>query len=148
MSSRHPSSVPKDDIFPRLLYSDSRCSQACHVAPRCSPACPWHSQPCHRCSQPCCGRSQTCCGRSQTCCERSQTCRQRFQVLPKFSAVHQSVLNLITITPMVLLYQSSEIPVTLKADWNALQGFDTLLKLTHLGLHSTSSQTLLKASSD
>jgi len=43
---------------------------------------------------------------------------------------------------MVLLYQSSEIPVTLKSGRNALLGSDTVLKLTHLSLHSTSSQTL------
>ena len=33
-----------------------------------------------------------------------------------------NVLKLITITPMVLLYQPSEIPVTLKAGRNALLG--------------------------
>jgi hypothetical protein len=37
------------------------------------------------------------------------------------------------------------LPVTLKAGSNALLGSDTLLKLTHLILHSTSSQTLLDA---
>jgi len=29
MISRHTSSVPKRDVFPRLLYSNSTCSQAC-----------------------------------------------------------------------------------------------------------------------
>jgi hypothetical protein len=53
-----------------------------------------------------------------------------------------------TTTPMVLLYQSSEIPVTPKAGQNALLGSDTLLKLTLFNLHSTSSQTLLEAPSD
>jgi hypothetical protein len=43
---------------------------------------------------------------------------------------------------------SPVLPVTLKAGKNALLWFDTLLKLTHLSLHSTSSQTLLEASSD
>jgi hypothetical protein len=43
---------------------------------------------------------------------------------------------------------SPVLPVTLTAFRNALLGSDTLLKLMHLGLHSTSSQTLLKASSD
>jgi hypothetical protein len=43
---------------------------------------------------------------------------------------------------------SSELPVTLKAGKNALLWSDTLLKLTHLSLHSTSSQTLLDAFSD
>ena len=70
------------------------------------------------------------------------------QVHPTFSPALQGVLKLITITPMVLLYQSSEIPVTLKAGRNALLGSETLLKLTHLRLHSISSQTLLEASSD
>jgi len=43
---------------------------------------------------------------------------------------------------------SSALPVPLKAGRNALLGSDTLLKLMHLSLHSTSSQTLLEASSD
>jgi hypothetical protein len=42
----------------------------------------------------------------------------------------------------------SALPVTLKASRNALEGSDTLLQLTNLSLHSTSSQTLLEASSD
>jgi len=58
------------------------------------------------------------------CC---QTCRRRSQVLPGLS---------------------SALPVTLKVGRNALLGSDTLLKLTHLSLHSTSSQTLLEACSD
>ena len=69
------------------------------------------------------------------------------QVHPKFSSALRGVLKLITITPMVLRNQSSEIPVTPKAGWNALLGSDTLLELK-LSLHSTSSQTLLEASSD
>jgi len=40
------------------------------------------------------------------------------------------------------------LPVHLKAGKNALRGSDTLLKSTHLSLHSTSSQTLLAVSSD
>jgi len=48
----------------------------------------------------------------------------------------------------LLLYESSNITVTLKAGRNALLGFDTLLKLTLLSLHSTSSQTLLESSRD
>jgi len=39
------------------------------------------------------------------------------------------------------------LPITLQAGRNALLGSDTLLKLTHLSLHSTSSLTLLEASS-
>ena len=56
--------------------------------------------------------------------------------------------KLSTTAQMVLPYQSSEIPVTPKAGRNALLGSDTLLKLTLLSLHSTSSQTLLEAPSD
>ena len=63
----------------------------------------------------------------------------------KFSPALQDILQLIAITPIVLLYQSSEIPVNLKASRNVLLSSDTLLKLTHLSLHSTSSQTLLQA---
>ena len=70
------------------------------------------------------------------------------QVHPMFSLVLRGVLNLIIITPMLLLYQSSEIPVTLKAGRNALLGSDTLLELTHQSFHSTSSQTLLETCSD
>jgi len=71
-----------------------------------------------------------------------------FQVHPKFSPALRGVLKLITITPMVLLNQSSEIPVTPKAGRNALPWSDTPLKLMHPSLHSTSSQALLEASSD
>ena len=74
--------------------------------------------------------------------------RRWSQVRPKFSPVLRGDPKPITITPMVLLYQSSEIPVTLKAGRNALLGSETLLKLTHLSVHSTSSQTLLETSSD
>jgi len=70
------------------------------------------------------------------------------QVHPKFSPALRGVLKLITMTSMVRLYQSSEIPVTPNSGRNALLGSDTLLKLTHLSLHFTSSQTPLEASSD
>jgi len=69
------------------------------------------------------------------------------EVHPMVSPVLRGVPKPITITPMVLLNLSSEIPVTLMASQNALLGFDTLLKLTHLSLHSTFSQTLLEACS-
>jgi hypothetical protein len=65
-----------------------------------------------------------------------------------FSLVLQRVPILVTITPIVLQYQSSEIPVTIKAGQNALLESDTLLTLTLLSLHSTFSQTLLEASRD
>ena len=53
------------------------------------------------------------------------------QVHPKFTPVLRGVPKLLTITPMVPLYQSQEIPVTQKAGRNALPGSDTLLKFTH-----------------
>jgi hypothetical protein len=65
-------------------------------------------------------------------------------VLPGWSLLLQSAPKFATITPMVPLYQSPEIPVTLRAGWNALQGSDTLLKSTLARLHSTSSQILLE----
>ena len=70
------------------------------------------------------------------------------QVHPKFSQALRGVAKLSTITPIVLLYQSSEISVTLKAGRNAHLGSDTLLKLTLLSLHSTYCQTLLEAPRD
>jgi hypothetical protein len=33
MISRHTSSIPKEDVFPRLHYSDSMCSQVLPAAP-------------------------------------------------------------------------------------------------------------------
>jgi len=85
---------------------------------------------------------------SQECLQRSQACCRCSQVHPKLSPALRGICKPIIITPMVLLYQFSEIPDTLKAGWNALLGSDTLLKLTHLSLHSTSSQTLLEAASE
>jgi hypothetical protein len=84
----------------------------------------------------------------EDCPQRSQTCRLWFQVHPKFSLTLRDAPKPITVTPMVLLYQPSEIPITLKAGRNALLGSDTLLKLMHLSLHSTSSRILLEASRD
>jgi len=54
MISRRTSSVPNEDIFPRLLYCDSRCSQTCR---RRSQACHRHSQASHRLDQACRRRS-------------------------------------------------------------------------------------------
>jgi len=70
------------------------------------------------------------------------------QVHPKFTPALGGVLNLITITPMVHLYHSSDIPVTLKASRNACLVSATPLILTHVSFHSTFSQTLLEASND
>jgi hypothetical protein len=61
-----------------------------------------------------------------------------------FSPALWGVSRLITLTSTVLLYWLSLIPVTLKASWNTLIGYYTHLKLTHLSLHSISSQTLLE----
>jgi len=71
-----------------------------------------------------------------------------FSELSSLSSVLQHVSKLITITHTVLLYQSSEIPVSLNASRHAPLGSDTLLTLTFLSLHHTSSQWLLEASGD
>jgi len=84
----------------------------------------------------------------QNCSRHSQDCFQCSQVYPKFSLAHQGIPQPITITPMVLLYQSLEITVTLKACRNAHLRFDTPLKLTYLSLHSTFSHTLVEAPSE
>jgi len=63
------------------------------------------------------------------------------QSLPSYSCIsHQR--------SQYLLHLLSEIPVTLKACRNSLLGSDTLLKLTLLSLHSTSSQIVLESSRD
>jgi len=135
MIPRHTSSIPTADVvFPRLLYCDSRCSQTCH---KCAEAWRWHSQACCRFSQVLPGAPRLVVG--------APRCSH---VHPKFSPALPGVPKLITITPMVLLYQSSEIPVTPKAGRNTLLGSHTLLTLKHLSLHSTSSQTLREAPSD
>ena len=85
---------------------------------------------------------------SKTCPRCSQACRPCSQVHTECSAALQDVSNLATLTPMVLLYQSSEIFVILMAGWNGLLASHTLLKLVHLYLHFTSSQIPLEASSD
>ena len=74
--------------------------------------------------------------------------RRSCQVHPVFSPALRGVPKLITITSLAHLYMSWEILVTQKAGRNVLLGSATLLKLTHLSLHSTSCQTLLEASSD
>jgi hypothetical protein len=79
-----------------------------------------------RCAQTCLRLSQICCCRSQICHLHTQASCCRSQVL----------LGLSLVLPGVLLALSA----TLKAGRNALQRSDTLLKLTHLSLHSTSSQ--------
>jgi len=77
----------------------------------------------------------------QTCCRRSQGCFRCSPVLPCLSLALPGLLS-------VFAGLSSALRVPLKASRNVLLESDTLLKLTHLTLHSTSSQTLLEASSD
>jgi len=73
---------------------------------------------------------------------------RHFQVHPKLSPVLWGVVKPIAITPTVLLYTSSEIPVTLKAGQKALLESNIVLKLRRLSLQSTSSERLLESSSD
>ena len=75
MISRRTCSIPKD-VFPSLLYCDSRCSQTCR---RRSEACRRRSQTCHRRSEACRRRSQACRRRSQACRRHSEACRRRSQ---------------------------------------------------------------------
>jgi len=65
------------------------------------------------------------------------------QVLPKISPANQHVSKSITITPMLVLYQLSEIQVTLKATLNRLPGSISLLKLSLLSSYSASTRTPL-----
>ena len=142
MISRRTSRIPKEEVvFPRLLYCDSRCSQTSRqhsqVLPGILSTPPYLSQVLPGAVRLVVGAPRLVSG--------TPRCSQ---VDPKFSPTLRGVPKPIIITPMALLYHSSEIPVTLKAGRNALLGSDTLLKLTHLSLHSTFSQTLLEASSD
>jgi len=68
--------------------------------------------------------------------------RRHSQVHPKYCPALRHVPKLITITPMVLMNQSSGFQVTPKAGWNALLGSVTLLKLMLLSIPSISSQIL------
>jgi len=45
MISRRTSSIPKEDVFPRLLYSDSTCSQVLPGAPEGHNISPVNSDP-------------------------------------------------------------------------------------------------------
>jgi len=73
----------------------------------------------------------------------SQAASQLLKVLPGLLLALQGLLLALPgnlkhniFTPIVLLYLSSEIPVTPNASRNALLRSDTLLKLPHLSLHS------------
>jgi hypothetical protein len=73
------------------------------------------------------------------------------QSLPQYSCTSYQRSQLLLYhyqRSQLLLYQSPEIPVTLKACQIALLGSNTVLKLTLLSLHSTSSQILLESSRD
>jgi len=184
MISRCTSNVSKEDVvFHGLLYSDSRCSQACN----------WRCQvlPGRQLGLVCVSLAllafplallgwllavqdlslalrdmllvlpdlslvywdfllaPSCAPRHVVGANRLVTRASRCsQVHPKFSLLLQSVFELTTITPMVLLDQWCGIPVTLKAGPTALVGSDTLLNLTHLSLYYTSSKTLMEAPSN
>ena len=142
MISRRTSSVPKEEVaFPRQLNCDSRRSQTCC---QCSQVLPGQLS-----ALPDLLPAQADVLRLVVGAHRLVAAAPRCsRVLPTISPALRGVPKPITIALIVLLYQSSEIPVTMKAHRNALQGSNTLLKLTHLSLHSTSSQTLLEASSE
>ena len=82
--------------------------------------------------------------------------QRHYQVDPKFSPAlrrapetyhnHSHGTCSSHLRSLILMYKASEIPVTPKAGRNALLWSDTLLKLTLLSLHFTSSQTFLEAS--
>jgi len=85
---------------------------------------------------------------SKACSQRSQACHQCSPVCPMSSPALRDVPHPTAFTHSVLLFPSSWIPVTLKDSRSVLLVSDTLLKLTHLRLHCTSSQILLETSSD
>jgi hypothetical protein len=66
----------------------------------------------------------------------------------KFTPVICEVPKLITLSPMVFIFQSSKIPVTLKVKQMVFPWFDSLLKFSEFSLHSTSSPTILETSCD
>jgi hypothetical protein len=83
MISRRTSSIPKEDAFPRLLYSDSRCSHECRR----------HSRSCNRRTQTCCQCSHACHRRCKTCCPHSQVLPDAPKVLsstPKCSQINHN----------------------------------------------------------
>jgi hypothetical protein len=95
------------------------------------------------------GRFEVIPGLSLTLLRSSPAIPDSSRVLPGLSSALRPVPKLITTNPIARRYQSSQIPVTLKAGLNALLGSDTLLKLTLLNLHSTFlSGTVLEAPSD
>jgi hypothetical protein len=169
MISRRTSSIRKEDVIPKLLYSDSRSSQACCQHSQVLPNLLFALQ-CTLLALPDLlsalqdlmsahpdfllvlqGASGLVIGDARLVVPAPDLAAgvpRCSQVHPKFPSSHRGVPKPFTITPMALLYLSSEIPVTPKAGHNAHLGSNTLLKLIHLSLHSTSSQTLLVTSSD
>jgi hypothetical protein len=88
---------------------------------------------------------------SQRRCCVSQTALLSFEVLPDMSQAIPGLspalpgpARLVIGTPRLV----ASAPSYSEASRNALLGSDILLKLLHLSLHSTSSQTLLEAPSD
>jgi len=126
----------------------SRHSEGCSLR---SEGCSRRSEGCSRRSEACSRRSEAGCWRNEECCRRSKACRRHSQALPGAPNVPSGAPRCSPTyhhhshgTPVPVV----RIPVTPKAGRNGLLGSDTLLKLMHLSLHSTSSQTLLEAPSD
>jgi len=105
MISRCTSSVPKVDVvFPRLLNSDSRCSQMCrHALPgdlRLVVGTPRLVTGAPRCSQ-------TCRRHSPTCCRRSQVLQGAPKVLSCTLRCSQTYHNHSHSTPVPVIWDSS-----------------------------------------
>ena len=135
MTSWRNSCIPEGDVvFSILHYRDSRCSQSCCRYFQLLPGMLLLLPDAHRflVSAP----------------HHVTVAPSRSEVHSQFSAALQDFLKRVTITSMVLLNWSLEIPFPLKAGRNTLQGSDTFLKLMHLSLQFTSSQTLLEARRD
>jgi len=89
MMSRRTSSDPKEEYFPKPLYSDSRYSEAWRwrfqVSGLCTHSCRQCTQACRQSKQASHLRSQACRQHSQVCSRRSQTCHRCSQMLPWLS---------------------------------------------------------------
>jgi len=83
------------------------------------------------------------------CSSRLVTGNPRFSHMQQiFCPTLQDVPYPSAINPKALLYQSTEIPDTLKASWHTLLGSNILLPLMPPSIHLTFSQTLHEAPSD
>jgi len=88
-------------------------------------------------------------GKRPKCSDMLPNLRQQLQWCSTQSPRHSDVLLIIS-QPLPLCFHStsSAIQVTSKAGQNALLGYNSLLNLILVSLHSASSHTLLEASSD